>query len=153
MKTKKKLWICIGLITLNILFIWGNSLLPGSISGVISHWVRDVLATFLPGGGESPESSHGLVRKLAHFTEFACLGCLLCWLFAMLKKPVWMALPCGVLVAAADETIQMFVPDRGPSLRDVAIDSSGVALGMILLFVGYAYIKRKRKQVTEDISI
>ena len=148
---KKRLRICIALLTLNVLFIWGNSLLPGTISGAISHFVRDILAFLLPGGSAEPDTGHGLVRKLAHFTEFACLGGLLYWLFAMLKKIPWLALPCGILVAAVDETIQMFVPDRGPSIWDVAIDSSGVALGMILLFIGY-YMK-SRKQVMEDTSI
>ncbi len=152
MKTKRNLWICIVLIAVNVLFIWGNSLLPGSVSGAISGFVRDILAAFFPGGGEDPQAGHGLLRKMAHFTEFACLGGLLYWLFALLKKPVWLALPCGVLVAAMDETIQMFVPDRGPSIWDVAIDSSGVVLGMILLLAGYA-IKRRKKQAMEDTII
>ena len=148
---KKKLWICLTLLAINVLFIWGNSLLPGTISGAISGWVRDILASILPGGSAEPDTGHGMVRKLAHFTEFACLGGLLYWMFTMLKKTPWLALPCGMLVAAIDETIQMFVPDRGPSVWDVAIDSSGVVLGMILLFVGY-YIKSK-KQATEDINL
>lgn len=146
---KKKLWICIVLLAVNVLFIWGNSLLPGSISGAISSWVRDLLAAVLPGGTAEPGTGHGLLRKMAHFTEFACLGGLLYWLFVTLKKSPWLALPCGMLVAALDETIQMFVPDRGPSVWDVGIDTSGVVLGMILLLVGYA-IKRRKKQAMED---
>ena len=148
---KRKLWICIALLTLNVLFIWGNSLLPGSVSGAISGWVRNILANFFPGGGEDSQAGHGLLRKMAHFTEFACLGGLLYLLFAMLKKPMWLTLPCGILVAAMDETIQMFVPDRGPSIWDVGIDSCGVLLGMILLLVGYAI--KKRKQAMEDTKL
>ena len=149
---KKKLWMCIVLLAVNVLFIWGNSLLPGSISGAISGWVRDLLATVLPGGTAEPGTGHGLLRKMAHFTEFACLGGLLYWLFDTLKKSPWLALPCGMLVAALDETIQMFVPDRGPSVWDVGIDTSGVVLGMILLLVGYA-IKRRKKQAMEDTIV
>ena len=149
---KKKLWICIVLLAVNVLFIWGNSLLPASISGAISGWVRDLLAAVLPGGTAEPGTGHGLLRKMAHFTEFACLGGLLYWLFAMLKKPAWLALPCGIFVASVDETIQMFVPDRGPSIWDVYIDTSGVVLGMILLLVGYA-IKRRKKQAMEDTIV
>ena len=152
MQRNKRLTICAVLLGLNVLFIWGNSLLPGTISGAISGWVRDILAAFFPGGGEDPQAGHGLLRKLAHFMEFTCLGGLFAWLFAMLKKSMWLALPCGILVAAADETIQMFVPDRGPSIWDVGIDSSGVLLGMILLLVGYA-IKRRKKQATEDTIV
>lgn len=125
------------LLALNILFIWGNSLMPGAVSGAISGWVRDVLAGIFPGGSQDPDAGHGLLRKLAHFTEFACLGILLTWLYGMLRKPVWLAILCGFLVASADETIQCFVPDRGPSIWDVMIDASGVLLGVVLLLVGH----------------
>ena len=138
------------LIAINVLFIWGNSCLPGSVSGAISHWVRNVLSFLFPGGASDPDSGHGLVRKLAHFTEFACLGALLTWLFGMLSKPLLIALPCGFLVACVDETIQRFVPDRGPAFRDVLIDTSGVLVGIGLLILGYTIRKRKAKQYLED---
>lgn len=136
-RTPKKLRLCIALIVANIVIIWGNSLLPGSISGAISGWVRDMIALLIPGKQQDPDAGHGLLRKLAHFTEFACLGGLLTWLLAMLKKPKFAALLSGFLVACADETIQRFVPERGPRFTDVLIDTSGVATGIIVLLVGY----------------
>lgn len=138
------------LIAVNVLFIWGNSMLPGTVSGAISHWVRDVLSFILPGRPVNPDSGHGLVRKLAHFTEFACLGALFTWLYGMLSKPILLALPCGFLVACMDETIQRFVPDRGPAFRDVLIDTAGVLAGIGLLFLGYTIRKRRAKQYLED---
>lgn len=138
------------LIAINVLFIWGNSCLPGSVSGAISHWVRNVLSFLFPGGASDPDSGHGLVRKLAHFTEFACLGALFTWLFGMLSKPLLIALPCGFLVACVDETIQRFVPDRGPAFKDVLIDTSGVLVGIGLLILGYTIRKRQAKQYLED---
>ena len=146
-RTTGWLCLCAVLLILNILFIWGNSLLPGEISGAISRFVKDVLAKllfFLPQGSE-PEAGHGLLRKLAHFTEFACLGVLLSWLLAMVKKPVFLAFFCGTAVAALDETIQRFVPGRGPSVWDVLIDASGVLLGVMILYI---VIVRRRKQTT-----
>lgn len=143
--TKKRLRLCAVLIVLNIAFIWGNSLLPGSVSGALSNWLRDVLAAILPGGESDPTARRGLLRKLAHFTEFACLGALFSWLFSMLQKPRMLSLLCGFLVASADETIQRFVPDRGPSFRDVLIDTSGVLAGMLLVLLGYAISKKKTK--------
>ena len=134
------------LLILNIGFIWGNSLLPGEVSGAFSGWVRDLLAWLFPSGPDVPDAGHGLLRKLAHFTEFACLGGLLTWLFAMVQRPKALALLCGFLVASADETIQRFVPERGPSLRDVLIDTAGVTAGILLLLVGYAIMKYWRKQ-------
>ncbi len=151
-KTNRKIRICSALLALNILFIWGNSLLPGSVSGAISGWVRNVLAFLLPFEPDGPDTGHGLLRKLAHFTEFACLGALLAWLFAMLKKPWPLALLCGFLVAGADETIQRFVPDRGPSFKDVLIDTAGALVGIGLLLAGYAISKKRAKRYLEDTT-
>lgn len=91
-----------------------------------------------------------MLRKLAHFSEFACLGALLGWLTGMLKKPNF-GVPTGLgcLAACVDETIQRFVPGRGPSLTDVGIDTCGAAVGAILLLVGYTiYHKTHTLEVT-----
>ena len=148
-RNQKKIRLWIFAIVCNILFIWGNSLLPGSISGAISKFVSYVVFQVILGQPETTGSGHGLLRKVAHFTEFACLGVFSCRLLFWIKKPQWLALGIAFLVACSDETIQRFIPDRGPSFKDVLIDTSGALLGMILLFVGYAYIKRK-KQTTEE---
>ena len=81
---------------------------------------------------------------MAHFTEFTALGLCLCWLFGMLQKGKLAPFLCGGLAACVDESIQLFVPDRGPSLRDVCIDSGGVLLGVILLTLGHHYLCKKR---------
>lgn len=149
-KTDRRVRLCAALLVMNILFIWGNSLLPASVSATISHWVRNILAAFLPGGSDSePNAGHGLVRKLAHFTEFACLGALLTWLFAMCRKPVVWSLALGVVVGSIDETIQCFVPGRGPRVTDVLIDTTGVAVGIGLLLLGYT-VRKSQKSKTED---
>ena len=150
--TKKKLRICTALLILNITIIWGNSLLPGSVSGAISGWVRDLLATIFPSDSSEPDAGHGLLRKLAHFTEFSFLGALLTWLLAMLQKPKLLALPGGFLVASADETIQRFVPERGPSFKDVLIDTTGVTTGILILIAGYAIIKCWRTRNSEKMD-
>lgn len=141
-RTEKRLRICAVWLVLNLCFIWGNSLLPGEISGAFSDWVKSLLEALLPGDGVSTPGS-GLLRKTAHFAEFASLGVCLFWLFSMLKKTRTLALLAGALTACADETIQMFVPDRGPSLKDVGIDTCGVITGMILLQIGYFLWRRK----------
>ena len=151
-RTNRKLRLCIVLLVVNVAFIWGNSLLPGSVSGAISGWIRDVLAAIFPGGFDEPDSGHGLLRKLAHFSEFACLGGLLVWLFAMVQKTRALALLCGVLVASVDETIQRFVPGRGPSIRDVLIDTSGVIVGIGLLLIGHTVYKRANHTLEDTKS-
>lgn len=135
-KTKKRLRMCCTLLALNLVFIWGNSLLPGHISGALSDFVKSILDWLLPGNGEDTPGG-GLLRKLAHFTEFACLGSLLFWLIGMLRQKRWelylWPMLAGVAVAAVDETIQCFVPLRGPALKDVGIDTLGVITGIVII--------------------
>lgn len=124
--------LCITLLALNLIFIWGNSLLPGEISGALSDWVKGILEMLFPGVG-SGGSGGFLIRKLAHFTEFAALGLCLGWLFAMMNRKPVPAFLLGVAAACVDETIQLFVPHRGPGIRDVCIDAGGVLTGILLL--------------------
>lgn len=130
---EKKLRLCITLLAVNLLFIWGNSLLPGSASGALSSWLKDLLARLLGLVATDPDAGHGLLRKLAHFTEFACLGVLLTWLISMIHRGMHLVPAGGLLVAGVDELIQLFVPDRHAALTDVLIDMTGVLMGMGLL--------------------
>ena len=138
-----RLKLCITLLCVNLAFIWGNSLLPGEISGAFSDWVKALLKALF-GGGSGGGGGGGLLRKLAHFTEFTCLGLCLAWLFRMVREKHaehWLLpLLCGFLVACIDETIQIFVPLRGPAIKDVGIDTSGVLLGIVIINV-YQQIK------------
>ena len=43
----------------------------------------------------------------------------------------------GMAVACIDETIQIFTPERASSLIDVWIDTSGFALGLVVIFSAY----------------
>ena len=143
-RTEKRMRLCVTLLICCLVFIWGNSLLPGWISGAISDFAKKILELLFAQGEPGPENGGFLLRKLAHFTEFTALGLCLCWLFGMLKKGMLMPFLCGGLAACVDESIQLFVPDRGPSLRDVCIDSGGVLLGVILLTLGHHYLCKKR---------
>ena len=141
-RTDKRLRLCTALLICNLIFIWGNSLLPGEVSGAFSDWVKSILARLFTNGRDD-FSGGGLLRKIAHFTEFTALGMCLAWLHGMLGKGKKQAFFWGVLAASVDETIQRFVPDRGPSVKDVCIDSAGVLTGIILLWIGYAYMKKR----------
>lgn len=150
-RTKGRMGLCVTLLILNLLFIWGNSLMPGSVSAAISGRIKDLMAFLFPFASEQIGGGHGLLRKLAHFTEFACLGACLCWLVSMLGHRPLYSILCGFPVACLDELIQRFIPDRGPSLWDVLIDTAGVCLGMALLLAGNAiYQKRKNNIILEE---
>ena len=138
-RTDKRMGLCVALLVAILIFIWGNSLLPGEISGAFSRWVGQLLGMSGTGTGG------GRLRKLAHFTEFCALGMCLRWLFGMLLhsklRPLLLPLGAGFLAACIDETIQMFVPGRGPGIKDVGIDTAGVAVGIVFISIIYQ-IKR-----------
>ena len=144
-RTRKRMGLCIAWLCLNLLLIWGNSLLPGEISLAVSNWVKGLLAGLFPAGASSGGTGF-LIRKLAHFTEFFLLGLCLCWLFGMLKKKKITPILWGASVACVDETIQRFIPDRSSALRDVGIDTCGVILGVCLLSWGYARMRKRKQQ-------
>ena len=141
-RTKRRMTLCSVLLLCNLVFIWGNSLLPAEVSGQISGSLKVFLDGLFPPGEAAP-SGDGLLRKFAHFAEFGALGLLLGWLFGMLGKKQLPAFALGVAAAFIDETIQAFIPGRSPGIRDVCIDSCGAAAGMLLLFLGHAYWKRR----------
>ena len=144
--TLRRKRVCTLLIALNLAFIWGNSLMTGaesgSLSGGILAWINSVL-----GLGESgSEILHLLIRKAAHFSEFACLGALLCWRLGMAEQKgaqlAAFSLLGGLLAACTDETIQFFVDGRGSSLIDVWIDACGTASGIAITMIGH-HLRKK----------
>ena len=151
-RTPTRIRLCISLLIVNLLFIWGNSALPGEISGAISGWIKDWILKLMGQPPSDAVGGHGLLRKLAHFTEFCTLGLCLCWLFKMMRpgKIFGLAVPitAGFLVACIDETIQIFVPGRGPGIKDVGIDTLGVITGIILI-----NLFTHRKNNLEDIHV
>lgn len=143
-RSPKRLRLCICLLVANLAFIWGNSLLSAEASKALSDWLHGILSgVFSPGGGTAGGGGSGLLRKIAHFAEFCCLGLCLGWLFGMLKRKSWRAFLWGTAAACADEGLQFLAPDRGPGLRDVCIDALGVAAGILLILFGHHMIKKK----------
>jgi VanZ family protein len=155
-KTKTRLAVCVTLLVLILGFIWGNSLLPGEVSGAFSAKVKDFLASLFGWeNAESDPSGHGLLRKLAHATEFCVLGMCLNWLMHMLRskklQAVLLSIGGGLLVASIDETIQCFIPGRGPGIKDVGVDMLGFVLGTLIL-LGVACRKHGKGKILEEIK-
>lgn len=149
-----RLWLC--LLAVNLVIIWGNSLLPGEISGAISNGLKNFLLKLLPARPDDGMGGGGLIRKLAHFTEFTCLGICLSKIFRIVKtkKLQWYLLPllCGVGAACIDETVQRFVPERGPSILDVGLDSCGVATGIVIISL-IQYFTKKKQNILEEKQV
>lgn len=141
-RTERRMRICITLLVLILAFIWGNSLLSAEASRQFSDWVKEILRLlFGKKGSGGGDGNNGLLRKIAHFTEFTALGMCLCWLFGMLRKHIGMALLSGLAAACVDELIQCFVPNRGPSILDVGLDTCGIIAGVLLLLTGHIVCK------------
>lgn len=138
---KKYLWTA--LLAACLALIWGNSMLPSSQSQQISDglWLQiPFFPEFL--GEYGPK----LIRKAAHFTEFACLGFLLAGFFrAWGRAPLLPGALFGLLSACVDETIQLFSPGRASMLLDVWIDFAGILTGIFLLHIGHILLKKTRK--------
>ena len=143
-RTKNRLRLCALLLMLNLAFIWGNSLLPAEASQAFSDWVKGLLLGILEPDGPASQGS-GLLRKIAHFTEFMTLGMLLGWGLGMLQKNPFLGMLPGCFAAITDETIQIFIPGRGPGLADVLLDTAGVTAGILLLTFGHALFQRTKQ--------
>lgn len=141
-KRRQKL-LCTVLLVLNLGFIWGNSLLPADASQALSDGTGSFMGLLLH-LGDLTQLGSVLIRKAAHFAEFAALGMLLAWQLWLREKNIGRAVLWGLLTACIDESIQFFVPGRAPGLLDVAIDVCGAAAGMILLQTGYRIVRRKQ---------
>lgn len=87
-----------------------------------------------------------IVRKTAHFTEYAVLGFLILSVsesfFIRRKISAPTALITGALYAVSDEIHQSFVPGRSCQISDMLLDTAGVMAGIIALIILIAIIKK-----------
>lgn len=134
------------------------------IFGIQKYWIIGVTASFLVLAiglflfvdfvqDTSIMYAGRLIRKSAHFISYLILGFLVS--NAMLNEAsttsVWKRRGASLLLCVAyaisDEFHQIFVPGRGPLLKDVLIDGSGAAIGILLYFgVRKLWLIRKNKK-------
>ena len=126
-------WVYTLLALLLLAFIWGNSMLPGEISGELSGGLMEYVGKLFSVFGNRAEF---VLRKCAHFSEYAALGFFLGGIFTAGGKRgldrLSSCLLCGLLTACVDETIQIYAAGRGSSLIDVWIDTAGSCTGFAL---------------------
>lgn len=124
-------WVCV---------IWGHSLIQGPQSSAESGLVYTLLEPlFRAFGVTDPDLCTFVIRKCAHFSEYAVLGvlgvrlsCALVGEETISASLRWAPVACCALVPVLDETLQLFVPGRSGSPRDVLIDLSGLVVGACL---------------------
>ena len=95
-----------------------------------------------------------ILRKGAHFVEFAGLGLCLCNAlyasFGHRLTPVF-ALVGSVIYAISDEVHQIFSEGRACRITDVLIDSAGALSGIVIAFLVYKIIRRSKNGSTETV--
>ena len=139
MKNKKIIFAIMTCLWVAVIFSF--SLQPGEVSGDLSgSFLQKVLEWFAPGIFEKLETMsqeqldmwHMILRKCAHFTEFAVLGVLssLTLLQTKMSRRAVMTMVFCLAVASVDETLQLFVDGRAGRVVDVMIDGAGALSGI-----------------------
>ncbi len=83
---------------------------------------------------------NGVIRKLAHLTEYAIFSVLVYRCFGAAQLPGWHPRPAlwALIIAGVysltDEFHQSFVPGRTAAWTDCGIDTAGAALGIFALY-------------------
>lgn len=131
-----------------LMFIFGMSAKTGEESAGLSLRItRQIYKVNLVRQIIKLDTLHTIIRKCAHFTEYGILAILVLeladtfdkWKKILLQKRYvkclwWIVIFC-IIVAASDEFHQSFVPDRGPSIRDVCIDTSGSLMFLVIAVI------------------
>lgn len=112
----------------------------GSTSSELSYKVTkkviDLAGETLP-DNLTIQQLHTLVRKLGHVSEYFILAVTVAFpLYVYRLRGIWLVIFAGlfcVIFASVDEFHQSFVVGRGPSIRDVGIDSIGIFSGIFFV--------------------
>lgn len=139
------------LTVLIIVFIFSQSVMSHTASEQESGRVLTAVLSLLAGLGIeiNPDALHIIVRKAAHFVEFAALG--ICTggyalNLGYLHERKYLALPAWLTLAVAvsDEFIQGF-SGRVSMVSDVVLDYSGALFGLLIV-MGCVFVKNKIKR-------
>ena len=94
---------------------------------------------------EYKDTATFIIRKLAHFSEYALLGILAFINFSKVKKLGYRVFSC--IYASSDEIHQLFVPGRAGQVGDVLIDTSGAVAGILLaILIRKIWLKSREKK-------
>ncbi len=146
-ENKKKIYILNALIIIMLIFIWGHSMVPAvqssEESGYWATYLIPILKVFV---GEKLATEY-LVRKLAHFSEYAVFGFIVALRVKQSQKLdiklIGKAEGASFLTAFLDESIQV-VSGRGPMITDVWIDSCGAFTGILVCSLILFVAERRR---------
>lgn len=172
-KRNRILTIIFCAITLGIMvFIFVQSAMPDYVSDEESSYIVDIVKGIINTVSNSTidlDLLTTIVRKMAHFTEYLVFGASLVLTIKSLAEIIsvrknkekglssidetksivlimWplLAWAFGTIYAISDELHQYFVPGRSCEVRDMCIDSAGVAVGCIICMIILKNLNKKK---------
>lgn len=152
---KARLWTVA--VLLYVLFIYSNSMKPAELSSQDSGQVLRLLKDCLYSAGISAGwLTEHIIRKAAHFSEYALLGLLLTCCMSSYRLNTdrrWLLHSLsGFLIPFLDETIQLFVTGRSGQISDVWLDCSGVLFGTGVCALFFVIRKKTEKINVKKLS-
>lgn len=141
----KKRWIYGTLCLIWMFVIFGMSNAQGEESQGMSDTIVIFLSKLLPFVSYNDTWTF-IIRKLAHFSEYAILG-MLYYLFlstyhTIYKKQLVILVGCVFLYACSDEFHQLFMEGRAGQFRDVCIDTAGGTTGILIWHMLFTYYRK-----------
>ncbi len=158
-KHKKFLQILLILLTVSvIIFIFSNSRENAADSSSRSQQITRFINYALHSVNIPWKVSEHMVRKAAHFLEYALLGFFVALTAASFTAKKLLrgviAFPACLAVAVIDENIQRFSSGRTPSKLDVLIDFCGSSFGICFalgILIWVLYITHKYSYPPENL--
>lgn len=152
----------LSLLITTFVVIFNFSSQNGEESGSLSRAVTEKIVNTFPYIKDLSQETkakmieHGeiIVRKLAHLSIYTLVGifimAFMCTYNTKVLYKFGISLLVGLIYAITDEYHQSFVAGRGPSIRDVCIDTTGVFIGIIIVLMIVSVFKalfmEKRQQ-------
>lgn len=148
MNNKKKIYILNTILVLLLCFIWGHSMMSADASSEESGtWAAFLIPILKNIVGEKLATEH-LVRKMAHFSEYAVFGFVMAIRMKQTRKldikMIARSEEASFITAFIDESIQVF-SGRGPMITDVWIDSCGAFTGILVATIILLISDRRKK--------
>ncbi len=151
-RISNRIFLVLTILMMVVIFLFSSQ--NGEESGFLSDKVVAFILSLFKRGFSSFEESvrkdlideySFLVRKLAHFSEYALLGFFFSsYLKTGESRRVFVpSLLFGFLYSITDEVHQFFLEGRNMSFFDVAVDTSGVLFGTLVSMLVFYMIGNK----------
>ena len=118
-----------------VITLWPSPPDPGAIPLLVRvlAWAHDA--------GLPAAFDVATLEVVANVAMFVPLGVLVA--SSRRVRRAWLAVPAGLALSGAVETVQVFVPGRYPTLQDVAANTTGAALGLAAVVAHRAWRARR----------